>query len=455
MDTTTERLVDYTLSARYEDMSSEAIETCKTRLLDTLGCVAGGYDHPIAVAARRLAGRYSMDTPATILGDGKKIAPEMAAFANSVMLRVLDMSDNYRVKSGGHPSDILGALFAGAELGPRTETGGKSFLSAIALGYEVYCSCCDAIDLNIQGWDQPVYSVLASALAAGKLLGLNRDQLGHAVALALVPNMAMIQTRQGELSTWKGCAAANASRNGVFAALLAQAGFSGPERPIEGKHGLWDIVGEFDWPLTPGEPPYRAALTDMKAFPICVHGQTAVWVALDLRDRFDAANAESIRVEVYYRAFEMMGEHATRWAPKTRETADHSLPYVVATALLHGAIDETAFSDAALREPALASLMSRISVVEDKALTALHPESAPCRITIKMKNGGEIQHELRYQKGHPGNPMDKEEVRDKFRRLFANYGESQQADAVIAAVDNLESLADIGALIDIFSKKPA
>ncbi|MDA0655962.1 MAG: MmgE/PrpD family protein [Proteobacteria bacterium] len=444
MDATTERLVDYTLQLRYEDLSPAILEQAKIHLLDTLGCAAGAYDHPISIAGRKLAARYCMDTPVTMFGTGQQVSPEMGAFANSVMLRASDMNDNFRIKGGGHPSDIIGALFAGAELGARD---GKTFLTALALGYKIYCSGCAGVNLLGKGWDQPVYGVVASALTVGKLIGLDRDQLGHAVALALVPNMAMITTRHGELSAWKGCAAANGARNGVFAALLAQAGFTGSERPFEGKHGLWDVVGNFEWPLTPGAPPERIGQTDLKAFPICVHGQTAVWVALDLRDRISIDAVEAIRIEVYDRAREMMDLDPTRWAPKTRETADHSLPYVVATALQHGAIDESAFSDDALKAPALAALMERITVEEDPVLSAMLPDGRPSRITITLKDGSEVQHEMRYQKGNAANPMSGEEVKDKFRGLFSNFAETAQAETVIGAVDDLENSSDISELI--------
>jgi 2-methylcitrate dehydratase len=451
MDATTERLVDYTVQLDFADLSPEIIAEAKIRLLDTLACVVGAYDQSISVAARKLAARYGMDTPVTMFGTGQKVSPEMGAFANSVMLRAADMNDNIRIKGGGHPSDIIGALFAGAELGARD---GKSFLTTLALGYEIYSSGCAGIDLLRKGWDQPVYGVVASALTVGKLMGLDREQLGHAVSLALVPNMATITTRHGELSAWKGCAAANAARNGVFAAILAQEGFTGPEKPVEGKYGLWDFVGKFEWPLTPGEPPSMIARTDLKAFPICVHGQTAVWVVLDLREKIDIDNIEAVRIEVYDRAREMMGTDPTRWAPKTRETADHSLPYVVATALLHGAIGEEAFTDAALNEPALVALMQRMTVEEDPTLTAMTPDGRPCRITITLKDGTSVRHEMRYQKGHPENPMSAEDVKNKFRRLCADYGPPKQAEAIIAAVEGLEDMADIGELIGALERKP-
>lgn len=449
MDATTEKLVDYTLGTRFEDLPASVTAAAKDRILDTLGCVAGGYDHPVSETARRLAARYSMDTPATIFGSGDKVAPEMAAFANSVMLRVLDMSDTYRVKSGGHPSDIMGAAFAAAEI---AGSDGESLILAIAAGYEIYCGCCAAIDLNSQGWDQPVYGVVASALSAGKLMGLTREELGHAVALAAVPNMAVIQTRQGELSAWKGCAGANASRNGLFAALLAQEGITGPDKPFEGKFGLHDIVGPIDWPLQPGEPPHRIAHTNLKSYPICYHGQAAAWAAMDLRDGLVVDQIESVDVATYNRSFEMMASSPANWSPQTRETADHSLPYVVGTALLTGVLGEESFSDQALRDPGISALMQRISVAEDPALSARHPEYSPSRVTIRFKDGTEIAKEVAAPKGDDKNPMTGDDVKRKFETQFAAFGDDAQAAAVIDAVDDLERAPDISSLVGAMTR---
>lgn len=447
MDATTARLVDYALQARYEDLPASTIAACKLRLVDTLGCVAGAYDHPLSVAARALAARYTMNTPASVLGSRSRVPPEMAAFANGVMLRVLDLSDMYRVKSGGHPSDVIAAALAAAEIGARD---GRSLITAIAVAYEVYCSCCDGIDLNSKGWDQPVYSIVAAVLGAGLLLDLSREQMGHAVALALVPNMALYQTRQGELSAWKGCAGANASRNAVFAALLAQSGFTGAEAPIEGRHGLWDAVGRFEWPLDAGASPERITRTHLKCFPICYHGQSAVWAALGMRDRVPINDVNAIRIETHRTAISLMGSESSRWAPSTHETADHSLPYVVATALLDGAVDDSSFTAAKLRGSAVRALMNRTQVTEDAAFTAAFPESSPCRVTVQLYDGSEISNEVRYPKGHDRSPMSAAEVNAKFKALFAGYGSTRQANEVIQRVDRLEELDDIGELLARF-----
>ena len=449
MDATTAKLVDYTLATRFEDLPAATVEATRMRVLDTLACVAGAYAHPVSSAARTLAARYRMDTNATILGSRTGVAPEMAAFANGVMLRVLDLSDMYRVKSGGHPSDVIAAVLAASELGARD---GRSLITAIAIAYEVYCACCDAIDLNSKGWDQPVYSVVASVLGAGKLLGLDRDELGHAMSLALVPNMAMYQTRQGELSSWKGCAGANASRNAVFAALLAQSGFSGPEAAIEGKHGLWDAVGRFDWPVSIGEAPRRIARTHIKCFPICYHGQSAVWTALGMRERVPVDKVEEIRIATHRTAFSLMASVPSRWAPATAETADHSLPYVVARALIDGKVDEGSFTGDALRDPRAAALMARTKVTEDAALTAAFPESSPCRISVLLTDGTEVKNEVKYPKGHEGSPMSLAEVEEKFRSLFVHYGSDAQAQAVIGVVNRLDRLEDVGELFASFDK---
>jgi 2-methylcitrate dehydratase len=155
-------------------------------------------------------------------------------------------------------------------------------LNAICLAYEVYCNFVEAIDINSKGWDQPVYSVLASVLGAGKLMGLTREEMANAVALALVPNLALEQTRRGELSTWKGCAAANASRNAVFAAILAADGFTGPSDVFEGRSGLWNALGRFDWDLPQHGGAQRILRTHIKLLPVCYHGQSAAWAALEL-----------------------------------------------------------------------------------------------------------------------------------------------------------------------------
>ena len=251
---------------------------CKRHLIDTFASALGAYDEPVAQMARAMASRSRSDDAASVWGSSIQTSAESAAFANGVMVRLLDISDTYLGKSRGHPSDVISGIFAVAE---SVRADGKSLINAIVLAYDVYCSFCQAIDINSKGWDQPVYGVLGCVLGVGKLLGLTREQMANAVSLALAPNMALAQSRRGHLSSWKGCAGANASRNAVFAALLAKQGFTGPPAVFEGEGGLWDVIGRFDWPLP--EDAHMITQTHVKTLPVCYHGQSAVLAALDLR----------------------------------------------------------------------------------------------------------------------------------------------------------------------------
>lgn len=449
MDKTTEKLVDYVMGVGYSDLAPDIVAACKTRVIDSVGCAIGAYDVPVSQLARAAAARYSGTPSASVLGCAQKTSVEMAAFANGVMLRYLDTSDQYRLKSGGHPSDVIPPVLAVAE---AVAADGPAFITAVTLAYEIYCAFCDAIDIN-ETWDQPVYGVLASALASGKLLGLSRAQMGNAASLALAPNMAMYQTRRGELSNWKGCAAANASRNGVFAALLARDGFTGPTAVFEGKAGLFDIIGKFDWPIS-GKDPRRVSQTHLKCFPLCYHGQSAVWAALELRDRVRAEDVAEIRMEAYRNTVVEMANDPSRWAPKTHETADHSLPYVVATALLDGEVGYDSFSAEKLTDPRKVRLMSAVKVEENGELNAQYPESAPSRMIVVKTDGSTVESYVRYPKGHAKNALGRSEIEKKFLSACAGFAGAAQSRAMLDAMNALESVSDVSELLRLFLVNP-
>lgn len=452
MDDTTSRLVSFASKAKYSEIQADAVHECKRRIIDTFACAVGAYNEPLSQMARAVARRYSVfasHQAARVWGCSWQTSPEAAAFANGVMLRLLDISDMYRVKSGGHPSDVIAGVLA---VGEAVHADGASVINAVTLAYDIYCSFCDSIDINSKGWDQPVYSGLACALGAGKLLRLSDEQMGNAVALALVPNMALFQTREGNLSSWKGCAAANASRNGVFAASLAQDGFTGPTAVFEGKGGLWDIVGSFDWQMPAGpDRLYGVARTHMKCFPVCYHGQSAVSAILKVRSRLELQNISEIHLETYRMAVNVMEKDPSRWFPTTRETADHSLPYVVAIALLDGEVTSRSFSEARRASPAVVNLMKKVRVNESAELSAEYPESAPCRIKLRMSSGDTIETEVKYSKGHIKDPMDDKELNEKFRIMFREFGDENQCEGALKGLWNFEHAEDVGKILTLFS----
>jgi 2-methylcitrate dehydratase len=396
--------------------------------------------------ARAIASRTRGDSAASVWGSNITTTPEMAAFTNGVMVRLLDISDTYLSKSRGHPSDMNSGLLAVAE---SVGADGRSLINAITLAYDIYCSFCDAVDVNSQGWDQPVYGVLGCVLGAGTLLKLTDEQMGHAVSLALAPNMSLAQSRRGDLSVWKGCAGANASRNAVFAALLAQEGFTGPSAVFEGNGGLYDIVGAFDWVL----PEHGSMIeqTHVKSLPVCYHAQSPTLAAMGLHSRVRAENIEDIQVESYAEAVMMTGADASRWAPATRETADHSLPYCVSIALLDGAVTNDSFAESRLRDPMVGALMQKVKVREDAGLSALYPEGSPGRVTVRTKSGETHTRELQYPTGHAKSPMSSEEVERKFRGLVSGLLASEQGESALKSLQTLEQASDAGRVIRLFA----
>jgi 2-methylcitrate dehydratase len=445
-DATTECLVEFAERSNYDALPAATVHECKRRLIDTFASAIGAYDEPPARMARAIASRSRGDIEASVWGSNIRTTPEAAAFANGVMVRLLDISDTYLGKSRGHPSDMTSGILAAAE---AAGADGKSIINAIVLAYDVYCSFCQANDINSKGWDQPVYSVLGCVLGAGKLLGLTREQMGNAVSLALAPNMALAQSRRGNLSIWKGCAGANASRNAVFAATLAKEGFTGPPAVFEGEGGLRDIIGPFDWPLPEGS--HMIGETHMKSLPVCYHGQSAVLAALELRPRLNIEKIEDIQVDVYRTAVIMMGAEPSRWAPETRETADHSLPYCVAMALLDGEVTNASFADARLHETAVARLMRKVKVSEDPKLSAAYPEAPSGRVSIRMMSGEVHTREVTYPAGHAKNPMTDADVERKFRGMLSGHRSAQQSDAALEALWNFEQASDIRSVLALLA----
>jgi len=449
-ETLAERLSAYAAGLQYEDLTPEAAHEAKRRLLDSLGCAMGAYASEPATIARRLAATVSSTFPATVLGTAHRSSPEMAAFSNGVHFRYLDYNDTYLSKEPAHPSDNLAAVLAVAE--PQGACG-KEILTAAVLAYEIQCRLCDAASIRARGWDHVTYGSFSTSLAAGKLLGLTAEQLTHAQGLAGTPNNAMRQTRVGMLSHWKGCAFANASRNGVFAALLAKYGMTGPSEIFEGEMGFFkQVSGPFTIDSLGGNGvPFMINQTYIKFYPAEYHSQSAIDAALTLRPQLgNVEEIEKITIETFNAAVEIIGGEPEKWRPTTRETADHSLPYCVAVALREGKVTLDSFDDAHLRDEALLALVQKIEVKADPALNAKYPEGIPNRIRITQRNGEILEDEVTFPRGHARNPLTDAEVETKFRALAEPLLGQARIAEILDRCWNLEQQTDIGALLRLF-----
>lgn len=435
MDATTRRIARYVHGLSFAQLPPVAVHEARRRLIDSVACAAAASVEPFCRQLVSFAGRYSGMPSARLWGSGQATSMEMAAFVNGAMLRYLDYSDTVLAKSNGHPSDMIGGLVA---VGEAFDAHSADLLTAIVAAYEVYGGLCASAPLAAKGIDQGTAAAIGAAAGAARLLGLNEAQVAHALSLALADNLHLYNVRCGALSDWKGCGGPNGARNGVFAALLAREGVTGPSDPVEGKGGLWEITGAFEWQVGEGPLPHIVQ-THLKFHPVCYHGQSAIDAALALRERVPVDAIESIEIHTYDAAFRAMGSDPLRWAPDNRETADHSLPYTVAMAWQQGHLASDAYEHDRLKDPATLRLMQRVCVFASPEMTAAFPQKAQTRISVRNAAGEVFTHLQDNPKGHAANPLSDAELEDKFFELSAPWGERAWARRVL---DLLWSSAD-------------
>ncbi len=461
-----DRLARYGRSLHYSDLPKAVVHEAKRRVLDSLGCALGAWNASPCRIARRIARVVKVPQGATLWGTNHKTLPDLATFANGGLVRYLDFNDTYLSKEPAHPSDNIPAIIA---VGEAVHASGKQVIEALTLTYEIQCRLCDAAALRPRGWDHVTYGPFSSAVGVAKLMKLSPARTVQAVNLAGAANVALRQTRVGDLSMWKACAFSNAARNGVFAAGLAQLGMTGPSPIFEGEKGFMKLVsGSFDLAAFAAEkgptpasgegrsPRFKILDTYIKRYPVEYHAQTAVEAALALRaDLIEVEGVHAIEqvadIEIgsYEVAIEIIGRDPEKWQPTTRETADHSFPYCVATALLDGRMTLQSFGAKRLRDSAVQGLMKKTRVVRQLEFTGSYPKSMPTRITVRTDAGNTYMRQVELPVGHPGNPMSDRELEVKFRRLAVGQLTRPSIDRLIAFVWKLDRVQDIGTLMPL------
>ncbi len=419
MDRVTKILAEYTTSIEYSKIPAEVVHEVKRRVIDSIAVALAAYTaEPVSIARRTLS-QFTTALGARALGTRYRLTPDWATFINGLMIRYHDYNDTYLSKEPLHPSDLIAAAVA---VGEYANASGVDLITAIAIGYEASVTLCDGGSLRRRGWDHVNFLGVGSVLAASRLLNLSSEKTQHALAIYAVPHGAMRQTRVGELSMWKGAAAANSSRNAVFATLLAQNGFTGPHKPFEGEMGFFRqmLQGDFDFSTlgSMGErnPPRRILDTYIKPYPVEYHAQAAVEAALRLRERVRIEEIEKIVIDTYEAAYTIIGpKDPEKWDPHTRETADHSLMWITAAALVWGPIEIEHYND--VRNPHVMSLVKKIEVNLNREFDAMYPRAFPTEITVITKSGAKYSERVDYPKGHPKNPMSDRELEVKYEKL--------------------------------------
>lgn len=455
MKTLAEKIADFATNLAFEDLPIKTVHEVKRRLIDSMGCAMGAWTAQPVRIARQLAGLSSSELGSTIIGTQHRSTAEQAAFANGSMFRYLDYNDTYLSKEPAHPSDNFAAVLAIAD---AFGLDGKALILGVVIAYEVQCRLCDAYSIRSRGWDHVTYGSFSTVAGCGAMLGFDRETMVDAIGLAAIPNNAMRQTRVGELSMWKGCAFANASRNGVFATLLAHFGMTGPTGAFEGEMGFFkEICGGDEFDIAKfggGDEPFMIDKTYIKKYPAEYHSQSAVDAAEQIVARhgstFQPQEIEAVTISTFKAGYEIIGGEPEKWRPQSRETADHSLPYITCAALVDGQVTQATYDEKRFRDETLLALVANTKVVPDAELDKVYPEGGiPNKVHVRLTSGGEYEVRVDAPRGHALNPMNDTEVEAKFHSMADGMLTPDGSDRALETMWTLESLDDLSDLFAV------
>lgn len=436
-------------STSWERLSDAAREALRLRILDSLGCAIAALDAGVVRAVRaeieEMGGR-----PVCALIGGGRTSPDRAALHNAAAVRYLDFNDSFMAPGETcHPSDNLGAVMAAVEFAGG---GGRDLMVALATAYQVQCRLSEAAPVRARGFDHVTQGAYAAAAGAARGLGLDAAATANAIAVAGTAFNALRVTRTGALSNWKGLAYPNTAFGAVHAAFLARAGITGPAEVFEGNKGFMDaIAGPFsiDWAAEDLEAVTR---TSVKRYNAEFHSQAVLEAVLELRREaaLDPARVERIELDVFQVAFDIIGggEEGDKRLVRTKEEADHSLPYLAAVALLDGDVLPAQYAPERIARPDVQDLLRRVVVRPDPALSAAFPARHACRVRVVLRDGRVLAREKTDYLGFLTRPAAWADVEDKFRRLAAPVAGDAAAGRIVEAVRNLEHIR-VGSLCSL------
>lgn len=434
-------LASFVCRSIYEDLSDAAREQLKIRVLDALGCAIGALKGEPICILRTYLSEFEPQGKCTLLGGGSA-PPDSAALYNGALVRYLDFNDAYLAKHETcHPSDNLAPLLAGGEYANAT---GRDVMTALAIAYQVQCRLSDVAPVRDKGFDHTIQGCYSVAAGVSKILGLNEIQTANAIAICGTAFNALRVTRTGRLSHWKGLAFPNAAACCTRAVFLARNGMTGPLEVFEGDKGFMDAIAgvfDIDWLREDLE---RVKRTILKRYNAEIHSQAAIQGVLDLKDRhrFSAAEIERVDIETFDVAFNIIGggeEGDKRDSIATKEQADHSLPYVIAVAILDGDVMPPQYEESRILRPDVQTLLRRIYIAPNPCYSQRFPDEMPCRIQIMLRNGQKLVKESRDYPGFVSQPMTWDAICKKFNLLTESYATDDQKKAIISAVADFEN----------------
>ncbi len=450
MSNVTLTMAEWAASTTYDDLPEEVVTEVKRYLMDSVGCALGGAQQHDVHMARKVLTEIAGSGNATVLVTGEKMDPVSASLLNSLMIRVMDYNDIYWKQDPSHPSDIIPAAMAAAE---RAGGSARDLILGIALAYEFEQRMCEASFPGVReiGWHHATLTAAVSPIVAGRMLGLNAEQIQHAIGISASRHCSTGSVTAGKLTMMKNTVDPMATQSGVLAALLAEQGYTGPEHVLDGKEGFSHVF-DTEWKfniLTDGlGDSWRILQCGMKFFPTEALTHAPISATLDLVIDNDLSPDEVETVTIYSlaRAADILAD-TSKYDPRNKETADHSLPYVIAAAVADRQVTPLQFTDAKIMDSKIRAQLNKVKVIADPEIEAVFPELQRVKVIIKTTDGREFEKQLDYPKGDPRNPLTDAEIAGKFAALAEGIATPNDVQRMQAAVDCAEEFDNVSELM--------
>ena len=439
------QIAEFAVNLKYEDLPEEVINEVKRYLYDSIGCAIGSINTKDVNAIRDIYKEMGGKEEATTFVFGDKLPAVNATLINSLMIRALDFNDIYWKEDPSHPSDIIPAALTVAE---KVDTSMKDVIVAIVLAYEFEQRLCLFAKPGVRErkWHHATLTQFVSPIVAGKILGLTVDEMVNAIGISGCHNHTIGCPTAGVLTMMKNTVDPMAVQSGVLAALMAQKGYSGTEKIFEGKEGFMDAfigwnakeeklnptdmegrdgVSSWKWDIEAligklGKD-YKILQCSMKAFPTeaLTHTHISCVLKIMVNNNLEYSDIEEVKVTAFAQAYDILFD-PTKYRPESRETADHSLPYCLAAAMVDKKITTGSFSDDKLNDPRIFEVIDKIKGEPSIEFEKMFPAKQPSKVVITTNNGNKYSEYLEYPKGDPREPMTMEDLENKFNSLASD-----------------------------------
>ena len=439
--TQVETLAKYAARASFTDLSADSRRQLPIHILDSLGCCIAALGAGPIEACREQVADFGGTGPCALIG-GEQANPIYAAFWHTALVRYVDFMDNFLAQTETcHTADNFGVALTIADY---TGGSGRDLMLAVALGYTVQSRFVDHANFMTSGFDHTTQLAFSLNAAAGRLLGLSERQIANAMAMAAVSDASFAVVRAKPLSQWKGLASAQSALGAMNTLFLARRGVEGPLQVIEGPLGIDHLLRmkiKIDW----DKQGYEGILeSTIKKYNSMIHTQSAVHCMIELarQNKIDPGKVVLIEAEVFQLAYDFAGGglYGVDKVIQIKEQADHSLPYLLAVALLDGDVMPAQFKPDRIIRPDVQGLLKKVTVRPNHEYTEEYPAKMPAKITVRLQDGTVIEHEVQDYPGLASHPFTWENSVDKFDSLVAGRIDDGLSREIKDAVRSLENI---------------